>query len=157
MGKTVQKLGRDIKHWPVWQQIRERVDAFKRTMPLIADLRNPAMRPRHWKQLMETIQTTFNPLSDGFTLDSIVQLRLDQHAEFIGEMSVNATKELAIEQSIAAIAEAWKSLDLDMVRAPGRGAAVVVLSATVLLRMRRCAACCMLRSITSHACDSTER
>lgn len=116
VGKTVQKLGRDIKHWPVWQQIRERVDAFKRTMPLIADLRNPAMRPRHWKQLMEAIQTTFNPASDGFTLDSIVQLRLDQHAEFIGEMSVNSTKELAIEQSIAAIAETWKGLELDMVR-----------------------------------------
>ena len=55
MGKSVAKLGRDIKHWPVWAATKERVDAFKRTMPLIADLRNPAMRPRHWKQLMDTI------------------------------------------------------------------------------------------------------
>jgi dynein heavy chain, axonemal len=115
IGKSVQKLGRDIKHWEVWQWIRDRIDTFKRTMPLISDLRNPAMRPRHWKSLVDAIQTAFDPTTDAFTLDSIVALRLDQHAEFIGEMSVNATKELAIEQSLAAIAEAWKVLDLDMV------------------------------------------
>lgn len=118
IGKSVSKLGRDIKHWEVWQWIRERIDTFKRTMPLISDLRNPAMRPRHWKSLCDAIQTTFDPTSDAFTLDSIVALRLDQHAEFISEMSVNATKELAIEQSLATIAEAWKTLDLDMVRHP---------------------------------------
>lgn len=116
LGKSVAKMGRDIKHWEVWQWIKERIDAFKKTMPLISDLRNPAMRPRHWKSLMDTIQTRFEPASDNFTLDSIVQLRLDQHAEFIGEMSVNATKELAIEQGIFSIAETWKTLDLDMVR-----------------------------------------
>lgn len=115
IGKNVMKLGRDIKHWEVWQWLKDRIDAFKKTMPLIADLRNPAMRSRHWQQLMTTIQTQFDPTSNSFTLDSIVQLRLDQHAEFIGEMSVNATKELAIEQSIQAIAATWKDLDLDMV------------------------------------------
>lgn len=115
LGKNVGKMGRDIKHWEVWQWIKERIEAFKKTMPLISDLRNPAMRPRHWKSLMDAIQTKFDPASDTFTLDSIVQLRLDQHAEFIGEMSVNATKELAIEQGIASIAETWKTLDLDMV------------------------------------------
>jgi hypothetical protein len=116
IGKNVAKLGRDIKHWEVWQWIRERIDTFKRTAPLISDLRNPAMRPRHWNSLVDAIQTSFDPTSDTFTLDSIVALRLDQHAEFISEMSLNATKELAIEQSLAAIAEAWKTLDLDMVR-----------------------------------------
>jgi dynein heavy chain, axonemal len=114
-GKNVTKLGRDMKSWEIWQETKDRIDAFKKTMPLISDLRNPAMRPRHWQELMKTIQTQFDPTSNAFTLDSIVLLRLDQHAEFIGEMSTNATKELAIEQSINAIAETWKTLDLDMV------------------------------------------
>ena len=115
MGKSVVKLGRDMKQWDVWQKIKETIDGFKKTMPLISDMRNPAMRPRHWNKLMDTIQTRFDPYSDNFTLDSIVQLRLDQHAEFISEMSLNATKELAIEQTIQAIAATWKDLLLDMV------------------------------------------
>lgn len=30
------------------------VKNFLVSMPLVADLRSPAMRPRHWKQLMDT-------------------------------------------------------------------------------------------------------
>lgn len=115
--KTITKLGRDVKHWDAWQSIKDTIEAFKRTMPLISDLRNPALRSRHWSHLMTTIQTHFDPASDSFTLDSIVQLRLDQHAEYISEMSLSATKELAIEQSLNTIAATWKELLLDMVRA----------------------------------------
>lgn len=43
-----------------------------------------------------------------------MSLRLDQHAEFIAELSVNATKELAIENSLAAIAATWAGLSLDL-------------------------------------------
>eukprot|EP00798_Chlamydomonas_sp_ICE-L_P018685 gene18685-25205_t len=49
-------------------------------MPLITDLRNPSMRERHWEQLMTEIGTKFDPFSPTFSLDSVVQLRLDQHA-----------------------------------------------------------------------------
>jgi hypothetical protein len=52
MGKSVAKLGRELKSWPVWAWIKDTIEAFKRTMPLITDLRNPAMRERHWGQLM---------------------------------------------------------------------------------------------------------
>ena len=41
-------------------------------------------------------------------------LRLDQSAEFIAELSVNSTKELAIETSIRSIADIWSNLSLDM-------------------------------------------
>ena len=41
IGKAVAKLGRDIKVWGVWGWIKEVIDAFKKTMPLITDLRNP--------------------------------------------------------------------------------------------------------------------
>lgn len=55
--KQVTKLGRDVKAWPVWSWLKDTIDAFKKTMPLITDLRNPAMRPRHWQQLMDHINT----------------------------------------------------------------------------------------------------
>jgi len=44
-----------------------------------------------------TLHHRFNPDSPAFTLDSVVSLRLDAHAEFISELSSNATKEAAIE------------------------------------------------------------
>lgn len=55
INKQVTKLGREVKGWPVWSWLKDTLGAFKKTMPLITDLRNPAMRPRHWQQLMEHI------------------------------------------------------------------------------------------------------
>ena len=82
--------------------LQDTVDSFKKTMPLIMDLRNPAMRPRHWANLMEVVGTKFDPTGPGFTLDSVVKLHLDQHADLIADLSSNASKELAIEMSIQA-------------------------------------------------------
>ena len=115
ISKNVTKMGRDIKSWGVWGWIKDVIDAFKRTMPLITDLRNPAMRQRHWDSLMDEIGSRFDPTSPSFTLDSMVQLRLDQQVEFIAELSVNATKELAIENNLKAIVTTWGALALDMV------------------------------------------
>ena len=115
MGKRIIKLGREIKSWGVWGWIKETVDAFKGTMPLIMDLRNPAMRPRHWDQVMDAVGTKFDPTGDDFTLNSVVVMRLDLHAEMITDMSGNATKELAIEQALEGMKETWSELELDMV------------------------------------------
>ena len=56
-GKRVIKLGREIKHWGTWEGVKNVIDAFKKTMPLITDLRNPAIRPRHWQAVMARAYT----------------------------------------------------------------------------------------------------
>ena len=114
MGKTITKLGREMRGWLVWGHINETVNAFKKTMPLIVDLRNQALRERHWAQLIEHIGESFDPTSTDFKLVSIVRLGLHLHSEFIAELSTNASKELAIEGGINKIAEAWRELPLDL-------------------------------------------
>ena len=91
------------------------VDDFKKTMPLITDLRNPAIRQRHWDQLMQECGATFDPHGDDFTLGKVTEIGLHNHDEFIGEMSTNATKELAMEKTLEGIEETWRALDMDMV------------------------------------------
>lgn len=114
-GKRIQKMGRDVKSWGAWAAIKDVIDAFKRTMPLITDLRNPALRQRHWNQLMETVGEAFDPHSDNFTLARVTALRLDQFSEKISELSNNASKELGIEQSLENIRKTWDELELDIV------------------------------------------
>ena len=114
-GKRMIKLGREIKHWGTWVNVKEIIDAFKKTMPLITDLRNPSIRPRHWQQVMDAVGQQFDPHGDDFTLGKVTELGLHHHGEYIAEMSTSATKELAIENSLAAIEAVWQDLDLDMV------------------------------------------
>jgi len=112
--KQITKLGRGrIKSWGTWVSLKETVDSFKRIMPLIIDMRNPAVRPRHWELVMNECGQRFDPTSDEFTLDKVVELGLDNYAENISEISNDATKELSVENTLRNIANSWVDLTLD--------------------------------------------
>jgi len=73
------------------------VDRFRRTLPLITDLKNPAMRPRHWQQLKDTMNIDFDETSEEFTLEAMAKMKMHDFAEQIADISNAATMELAIE------------------------------------------------------------
>ena len=112
--KRLLKLGRDIKKWQVWAALKERVAQVKDTMPLITDLKNPAIRRRHWLILMDEVGAVFDPASDDFTLERIIALGLDQYRDIIAQLSLSATNELAIENELKAIETAWAATTLTL-------------------------------------------
>nr|CAD7438227.1 unnamed protein product [Timema bartmani] len=74
MEATAQKLFRKLtrlsrelkeKQWEIVDHTRDRVDAFRRTLPLIGDLKNTAMRERHWGRVKIAIGRG-ELVTDGF-------------------------------------------------------------------------------------------
>ena len=118
--KSLTKLGREIKsfnrggNWKVVEALDEKVKQFRQTMPLIQNLKNPAIRERHWDQLHKEINKDFDPHGDDFTLEKVFTLGLHLHSEFVGTMSSNANKELAIETALGEIEEAWRGIDIEL-------------------------------------------
>jgi len=94
--------------------MRETVTDFRATLPLILNLRNEAMRPRHWSQLKTEIGKDFDQNSDEFTLEKVFSLGLHNFGEFIGTLSDTANKELAIEMALKEIDSAWRTIDIEM-------------------------------------------
>jgi dynein heavy chain len=82
---------------------------------LIQDLKNPALRDRHWRQLVEEMGRDFDPKSSMFNMETIFTMGFHLHADFISTLSSSANKELAIEQALEAIANRWESEEIDMV------------------------------------------
>ncbi|XP_078526452.1 dynein axonemal heavy chain 2 isoform X1 [Lissotriton helveticus] len=121
--RKLQKMGRELKEksWEVVETSKNKIDQFKRTMPLIAALRNPALRERHWAQVKNEIQKTFDQTAADFTLEKIVELGLEQHYDKINEISSAATKELGIEQTLEHIARTWDNTVLDIVPYKDKG------------------------------------
>lgn len=60
------------------------------------------------------MQKQFEETSEDFTLERIINFGFDQYAEYINEVSSAATKELAIENSLKAISDAWEIIELVM-------------------------------------------
>uniref|UniRef100_H0V315 Dynein axonemal heavy chain 2 n=1 Tax=Cavia porcellus TaxID=10141 RepID=H0V315_CAVPO len=121
--RRLTRLAKEYKdrNWEVIEATRSKIEQFKRTMPLISDLRNPALRERHWDQVRDEIHRVFDQESESFTLEQIVELGMDQHVEKIGEISASATKELAIELALQNIAKTWDVTQLDIVPYKDKG------------------------------------
>ena len=77
--KRLLKCPKDTKDWEVFQSLKEKVTQCKKTIPILQDLKNPALRDRHWQQIMEETGRTFNPKGDDFTLEKILEIGLDQY------------------------------------------------------------------------------
>ena len=94
--KKVGKLGRDVKRWGIWEATRTKLTEFLQTMPLIQDLRNPAMRSRHWDTLKRDLRRNFDETSAEFTLETVFSIGLSAVPDLISELSANANKELSL-------------------------------------------------------------
>ncbi|RLN72009.1 hypothetical protein BBJ28_00019305, partial [Nothophytophthora sp. Chile5] len=117
--KKVVKFGKDMKNWTVWSSMKTKIEQFRQTLPLIQDLKSPALRARHWAQLKEEMGKTFDTESASFTLERVFSLGFHLHAEFISSLSGNAGKELSIEQTLDGIEKRWASIDVDIAEYKG--------------------------------------
>lgn len=97
--KKLTRLSKELKakNWEIVEYSRSHVDKFRRTLPLITDLKNPAMRDRHWDKVKITTNLEFNEKSDEFTLESIANMQMQNYADEINDISTTASMELTIE------------------------------------------------------------
>lgn len=56
----------------------------------------------------------FDPTSETFTLEKIIEWGFDQFAEKINDISQSATKELQIEVALNEISATWEVTELEM-------------------------------------------
>ncbi|RVE54736.1 hypothetical protein evm_000503 [Chilo suppressalis] len=119
--RNFNRLSRQLKDkgWDIIDTTRVKVDAFRRTLPLIGDLKNPCMRERHWDRIKTLMGVEFDQNSEDFKLELIMRLNFQVYAEDIAEISNAATMELNIENGLKAIREIWTNTTYEMVHHKG--------------------------------------
>mmetsp|Transcript_43570 Transcript_43570/g.42046 ORF Transcript_43570/g.42046 Transcript_43570/m.42046 type:complete len:174 (-) Transcript_43570:346-867(-) len=113
----IKQFDKEVRAWPVYDVLKTNIENFRTLMPLILDLRDEAMRERHWKELRFDVKEDFDEDSPEFTLEKIRNLNLINVADKIADLADNARKELKIEQQLNEIERMWKSdpaTDLDV-------------------------------------------
>lgn len=111
----------DFYSWDIVEHTRKRVDAFRRTLPLISDLKNPAMRVRHWDRVRKAMDKEFDENSSEFNLEAIYAMEMHLYAEDISDISNAATMELQIEKGLEAIKATWDAMEVEMMPHKERG------------------------------------
>uniref|UniRef100_A0A8C3JB17 Dynein axonemal heavy chain 10 n=1 Tax=Calidris pygmaea TaxID=425635 RepID=A0A8C3JB17_9CHAR len=106
--KALRKLPKQVRSMPVAYHLETKMKAFRDSIPLLLDLKNEALRERHWQDLMEKTGTSFEMAPETFTLENMFAMELHRHSHVISEIVGTAVKELSIEKGVKDIAETWE-------------------------------------------------
>ena len=98
--KDVKGLPKKLRSTDAFIGLDDSVKNFLTSVPLVADLRSPDMRDRHWSSLMEVTGKSF-VIDDKFSLDSLLALELHKFEDEVGEIVDCAQKEAKMEVSLA--------------------------------------------------------
>ncbi|KAL0038617.1 hypothetical protein WJX79_000048 [Trebouxia sp. C0005] len=109
--KDIKQLNKAVRNYEVYRLLEERLKAMLTSLPLVSDLHHPAMRERHWKQLMKATGKNFI-MDSKFNLGNLLELGLHNYVDACSEIVDRAQKELIIEKALKKIDETWSSLSL---------------------------------------------
>ncbi|KAG5844641.1 hypothetical protein ANANG_G00164650 [Anguilla anguilla] len=114
--KSLRKLPKDVRCLPVAFFLEGRMKEFKDSLPLLVDLKDEALRERHWKELMERTGTSFEMNLETFTLENMFAMELHKYGSVIGDIVTSAVKELSIEKGVKEVVETWESMRFSVQR-----------------------------------------
>uniref|UniRef100_A0A3P8UAE7 Dynein axonemal heavy chain 10 n=1 Tax=Amphiprion percula TaxID=161767 RepID=A0A3P8UAE7_AMPPE len=112
--KSLRHLPKDVCALPVALFLEGRMKEFRESLPLLLDLKNEALKDRHWKELMERTGTSFEINTDTFTLENMFAMELHKYANVIGDIVTSAVKELNIEKAMEGVVNTWESMKFNV-------------------------------------------
>ncbi|CAM9109021.1 unnamed protein product [Choristocarpus tenellus] len=104
---------KQFKEHPTFRAVETRIFNFKDSIPLITNLKNDAMKPRHWEKLIEMTGVKFDASNfKSLTLGNIFQMELHRFTADIDEIVNESVQELKIENEIRKIEATWRKTEL---------------------------------------------
>ncbi|CAH8854159.1 unnamed protein product [Trichobilharzia szidati] len=113
--KDLRNLPKPVRTSPIGRAIFEQIRTFRDSLPLFTDLKNEALRERHWNELMRRTEQTFDMNPETFTLANIFAMELHRFVDQISEIVAFAIKELSIEKGVKEVEETWQNLNFNVV------------------------------------------
>ena len=104
------KMGKANKEDRVVFRIRDEMEVFKEKLPMIEELANAALKDRHWQDIFALIEQQYNP-DEPFSLESLLEFKLDNKIEDVARISTNASKEHSLEKALEKMVEDWDGID----------------------------------------------
>jgi dynein heavy chain len=107
------KIGRDTA---TFKAVEKAVTDFKDSIPLIVNLKNDAMKLRHWEKLMAVTGIKFEMNPKTLTLSNIFAMELNKYQSAVEETVNEAVQENKIEIALKEIEDHWGKTNLDLTK-----------------------------------------
>ncbi|EHH58389.1 hypothetical protein EGM_08227 [Macaca fascicularis] len=110
--KDVRSLDKEMKTWDAFVGLDNTVKNMITSLRAVSELQNPAIRERHWQQLMKATQVKFK-MSEETTLADLLQLNLHNYEDEVRNIVDKAVKESGMEKVLKALDSTWSMMEFE--------------------------------------------
>eukprot|EP00878_Enallax_costatus_P024947 GHUV01026655.1.p1 GENE.GHUV01026655.1~~GHUV01026655.1.p1 ORF type:complete len:285 (+),score=109.46 GHUV01026655.1:1668-2522(+) len=112
--KSVFRMERGLPPNKLAPKLRAAVDEYRQLLPVVAVLRNKALKERHWAKVFAAIGTTLNR-DETFTLQALLDANVTAVKDALITISTEATQEAALEELLAKVTSKWAAIEFSVV------------------------------------------
>ncbi|KAK9408021.1 dynein heavy chain 6 axonemal [Crotalus adamanteus] len=109
--KFVNQLEKGLPPNNVVPQLKDKVEKMKEKLPVITDLRNPFLKPRHWAILEQIVGAPLVDMENPLTLERLTQINAFEYTQEIQDVSGQASGEASLEIILKKVEDAWKTTE----------------------------------------------
>ncbi|XP_066123630.1 dynein axonemal heavy chain 6 [Saccopteryx bilineata] len=109
--KFVTQLEKGLPPNSVVPQLKNKVEKMREKLPVIIDLRNPTLKPRHWAAIEQTVDATLMDLEAPLTLEMLSELQVFNFGQEIQDISGQASGEASLETILKKVEDSWKTTE----------------------------------------------
>ncbi|XP_058845803.1 dynein axonemal heavy chain 17-like [Acipenser ruthenus] len=107
--KEVKGLDKEMRVWDAFVGLDSIVKNMMTSLRAVGELQNPAIRERHWLQLMMATQVKF-VMSEKTTLDDLLKLNLHNFEDEVRSIVDKAVKESGMEKTLKELDNIWSTM-----------------------------------------------
>ncbi|XP_025160705.1 dynein beta chain, ciliary-like [Harpegnathos saltator] len=108
--RELRQLDKEARAWDLYTHVEAQVRNMMSSLRTVSELQNPAIRGRHWQQLMAETRVRFT-MDDKTTLEDLLKLELHKYEEEVKETVDRAVKEMSMEKVLKELHNMWDTLE----------------------------------------------
>ncbi|XP_022817840.1 dynein beta chain, ciliary-like [Spodoptera litura] len=110
--KDLRQLDKDMRSWEPYGVTESTIKNLMTSLRAVTDLQNPAIKDRHWLELMMATKVKFQ-IDDDTTLADLLALNLHKYEEEVKTIVDKSVKEAAMEKTLKELETTWAVMEFE--------------------------------------------
>ncbi|XP_039265498.2 dynein beta chain, ciliary-like [Styela clava] len=110
--KDIRSLDKEARAWDVFGGLDGDVKNMITSLRAVGELQNPAIRDRHWHELMQAAKVRFT-MNEKTTLADLLKLNLHNFEDEVRGIVDKAVKEMGMEKILKELDTTWSMMDFE--------------------------------------------
>ncbi|CAF0714705.1 unnamed protein product [Brachionus calyciflorus] len=110
--KEIRSLDKEMRAWDAYTGVENDVKNLMTSLRAVTELQNPAIRDRHWQELMQATGVRFT-MDDSTTFSDLLALNLHKFEDEVKNIVDKAVKESAMEKVLRELDTTWTTMKFD--------------------------------------------